>query len=111
MSKSKRKPVHRPAPPGDAPADAPFTNDEVRDLMDLIEEPDGDVVAIPASPLLAEPPPAVPIEPGAGVLLRKRPEIPQHLVLKPHQCPRCRAAMAVYGNFGVCGCGYKGRIA
>lgn len=70
-----------------------------------------DLIEAPASPLLAEPPPALPIEPGAGVLLRKRPEIPQHLVLKPHQCPRCRAAMAVYGNFGVCACGYKGRIA
>jgi hypothetical protein len=93
----------RPSPKPPAPSSAPFTDAEVRDLVDLIEAP--------ASPLLAEPPPAQPIEPGAGVLLRKRPEIPQHLVLKPHQCPRCRAAMAVYGNFGVCGCGYKGRIA
>src|ERR1035438_2336441 len=98
----------------DAAEDAATSAAGARGPSPLLKEPIP--AALPSAgagnALLREPPPGLPPEPAPGVLLRQKPIIPEHLVLKPMCCPKCQKPMSVTGNFGSCGsCRYKGPIA
>ncbi|MDE2102139.1 MAG: hypothetical protein KGL39_33140 [Patescibacteria group bacterium] len=74
------------------------------------EEPDLEQ-APPEETAAAEAPP-VPAAPDPPILQRHQHAVPEHQQLKPHECPTCRTAMSVYGNFAQCGgCGLKKRVA